>query len=272
MSSVASPAAPAHREMDPYDAGVRIEGAGPPLVLVLGMDGTGELFYQQVPKLARDYRVATYALRDDATDMSVLIEDLARVVREVGGGVPATIIGESFGGTLSMSFALAHPELVRRLVIINSFAYFAPQHLLVLARLGIRLIPWGAMALVRRLTAFRMHSPHTHEDEIRRFLEITSRTTRAGYLSRLRILRGLDLRPRLAAITAPTLLLAADNDHLVPSVGQATLMVDRLPDVTMRILHGHGHVCLISGDLDLSAILREWLAASPVDESSPTLP
>ena len=61
----------------PYDPDVKTEGMGPPLVLVPGLDGTGRLFYRQVPLLARDFRVATYALRDDAPDMATLVEDLA---------------------------------------------------------------------------------------------------------------------------------------------------------------------------------------------------
>lgn len=227
------------------------------------MDGTGLLFYRQVPLLALEHRVATYALRDDAASMDVLVEDLAAVVRTVGGGAPATILGESFGGTLALSFARAHPELVSRLVILNSFPYFSPQHRLALAIAGIRVIPWGAMTLVRRATSFRLHSRYTHRDEVRRFLILTSRTTRRGYLSRLRILRRFDARHWLRDIRVPTLLLAAELDHLVPSVKQARLMASRLPDATVRVLTGHGHICLIARDLDLSAMLRAWRPIGP---------
>lgn len=234
-------------------------GKGPPLVFVPGMDGTGLLFHRQVPRLEREYRVATYRLRDDAPRMAVLVEDLAAVIREVGGGAPATIVGESFGGTLAMSLALAHPELVDRLVILNSFPRFLPQGRLALAIAGMRLMPWGAMKLVRAATAFRMHSRYTHRDEMKRFLRLTARTTKVGYVNRLRILRQLDLRERLAEIRAPTLLLAADRDHLVPSVAQARYMAARIPDATLRILHGHGHICLIAPGVELAEMLREWI-------------
>ena len=255
----ASPA----RQSDPARPGVpgvRVQGDGSPFVLVPGMDGTGLLFHQQVPSLAREYRVATYALRDGAPTMSALVSDLADVVRHAGGGAPAIVAGESFGGTLALSFALAHPELVERLVIINSFPHFRPQHRLALAIAGIRLMPWGAMALVRRATALRLHSRHTHREEMRRFLLLTSRTTRAGYLSRLRILREYDVRTRLREIQAPTLLLASEQDRLVPSVEQARLMATLLPDAAVRVLHGHGHVCLIAPGVDLAEIVREWRA------------
>ena len=53
----------------------KIEGSGDPLVLVPGMDGTGQLFYRQVPLLARSFRTATYALRSDAPAMETLVDD-----------------------------------------------------------------------------------------------------------------------------------------------------------------------------------------------------
>ncbi len=247
---------------DTYDPGVSVAGAGPPLVCVPGMDGTGKLFYRQAPLLARDYRVATYALRDSASEMKTLIDDLASVIRSISPtNEPAIILGESFGGTLALSLALERPELVRALVIINSFPRFLPQ-----ARLGVmiptlRIFPWKAMTLVRQFTATRLHSRYTHRHEIRRFLRLTTETTRRGYLNRLRILTRYDVRDQLHQITAPTLLLAAEEDHLVPSVEQAQYMAERLPRATSRVLPGHGHICLIAPNIDLGSILDEWQAA-----------
>jgi pimeloyl-ACP methyl ester carboxylesterase len=123
------------------------------------------------------------------------------------------------------------------------------------------LIPWGAMQLVRRLTAFRLHSRHTHRAEMKRFLELTARATRAGYMNRLQILKTYDVRSRLHEIRCPTLFMAADEDHLVPSVAQARYMAQRIPDATVRVLSGHGHICLIAPDLDLGEILLRWQAA-----------
>jgi 3-oxoadipate enol-lactonase len=247
-----------------YDPGIVVTGDGPPLVLVSGMDGTGRLFYRQVPLLARRYRVATYALRDDARGMGLLVDDLAGVVRGVSGPHgPAVVIGESFGGAVALSFALAHPSLVAGLVVLNSFPRFLPQHRLDLALLALRAVPWNAMGLVRRLTAFRLHSRYTHRREIRRFLDLTADTTRHGYLGRLRILKDYDVRGRLSEIRVPTLFLAAERDHLVPSVEQARYMAARVPGATVRTLPGHGHICLIAPNIDLERILAEWENRTP---------
>lgn len=254
--------------MADYDWRLAMEGSGEPLVLVPGMDGTGQLFYRQVPLLARSFRVATYALRNDASSMATLVDDLERVIAVVAPQTRrAIVVGESFGGALAMSFALARPDQVERLVVLNSFPYFAPQFRLRLARYGLGLIPWGAMSLIRRATAFRLHSGHTHRDEIRRFMQLTAAASRQGYINRLQLLMSYDVRDRLHQLQSPTLFLAADQDHLVPSVAQARLMAACVPNATLRVLEGHGHICLIAPDLDLAQILSSWRTTPVTSES-----
>jgi pimeloyl-ACP methyl ester carboxylesterase len=246
--------------VDEYDPRISITGHGEPVVLVPGMDGTGLLFYRQVPLLSAHYRVATYALRDETSDMDRLVADLAQVVDAVAPVARrAIVIGESFGGALAMSFALRMPDKVSRLVVVNSFPFFAPQWRLRLAILGLNVLPWGAMRAVRRATAARLHSRHTHRDEIARFMELTARATRRGYLNRLEALRRYDIRERLSDLERPTLFLAAEQDRLVPSAAQAEFMAARVPYAVTRVLQGHGHICLIAPGIDLAALLGEWI-------------
>lgn len=245
--------------MTDYNSRISIRGTGPAIVLVPGMDGTGELFYRQVPLLQGSYSVATYALRDDAASMDMLADDLRQVIEQAAPEEKrAIVMGESFGGTVALTEALRYPKHVAGLVVLNSFPYFAPQFRLRVAIAGVSVMPWGAMSLVRHATSFFMHSRHTHRDELKKFLELTARTTRMGYRNRLKLLRTYDVRERLREIQCPSLFLAAENDHLVPSVAQARLMAERISSATLRVLHGHGHICLIAPDVDMCRILAEW--------------
>jgi len=54
------------------------------------------------------------------------------------------------------------------------------------------------------------------------------------------------------------MFLAAELDHLVPSVVQATYMAARVPLSVLKVLEGHGHICLIAPDIDLCQLLKEW--------------
>jgi pimeloyl-ACP methyl ester carboxylesterase len=243
-----------------YDWRLSVQGTGEALVLVPGMDGTGQLFYRQTPSLSESFRTVTYALRSTAMSMDTLVDDLGRVIDTITPDTRrAVVVGESFGGALAMSFALARPEQVSALVVLNSFPYFAPQFRLRLARYGLPLLPWGAMSLIRRATAFRLHSAHTHREEIRRFMELTASADREGYINRLQVLLSYDIRHRLHDLRPSVLFLAAEQDHLVPSIQQAELMVSRVPHGTLRVLHGHGHICLIAPDVCLRDILVPWL-------------
>jgi 3-oxoadipate enol-lactonase len=231
------------------------------LILVPGIDGTGKLFYRQIPSLERRFAVTTTRLRDDAETMDELVADLDdEISRVAAGGGRVTLLGESFGGALTLSYALAHPERVERLVVLNSFAHFGSQARLWLGYHLLRATPWGMMRIIRQLNASRMHSPQTERDEIRRFHDLMRAATREGYLSRMRILRDYDVRSQLASLASPVLYLAADRDTLVPSVEQARLMSALTPSATLRVLEGHGHSCLIAPDMDLAAILDDWLA------------
>ena len=240
-------------------AQLHVTGSGAPLIFVPGLDGTGLLFYRQTRNLMHRFRIITFRLRDDAPDMATLVADLVRHLdRVVPDGAPVVMVGESFGGALAMSFAAAHPERVRELVILNSFTRITPRAKLFLALAAMRLVPWGTMQWVRRLTAWRLHSAHTHREEIDRFLLLTRGTTRDGYRNRLRILTRYDIRPALPQLRMPTLYLAADEDHLIASVHEARVMAARVPGATLRILRGHGHCAFLAPDIDLDQLLHEW--------------
>jgi pimeloyl-ACP methyl ester carboxylesterase len=89
-------------------------------------------------------------------------------------------------------------------------------------------------------------------------MSLTRQASRDGYLNRLQLLTQFDIRVRLRDVRVPTLFLAASEDHLVPSVTQARYMAERVAGAVVRVLDGHGHICLIVPDLDLGCILDEW--------------
>jgi pimeloyl-ACP methyl ester carboxylesterase len=240
-------------------------GQGPPLILIPGLDGTALLFYRQVPLLAARFRVLTFPLPDDATaTMDSLVEDLKLLLRGIDpAGEGAFLCGESFGGALGLSFALAHAELLRGLIVVNSFPVIRQRLRLRLAPLLLKTLPWGTMGLVRRFTGRRLHSPHTRPEDLAEFNQRIAVVRRTGYIRRLEILQTYDIRRRLAEIATPTLLLAGDRDRLVPSVREANFMAARMPRATVSVLEGYGHICMINHDLSLLDYMLPWLETLP---------
>lgn len=243
---------------------LRNEGEDPPIVLVPGIDGTALLFYRQQPLLAEHFDVIAFPLpkKDPAAmTMASLVDDLAGLIEEISSE-GAIVVGESFGGALSMSLAISRPDLVAGLVVVNSFPYFDERVKLQLAPRVLRLIPWAAMTVVRRYTSNHLHSPHTDRSDIEQFLEHAKSIDRASYIRRLEILAGYDIRDRLGEINTPTLFLAGDRDRLLPSVRWAQYMHERTRKSSMSVLEGYGHVCLIDHDLDLTTFVLPWWDAS----------
>jgi pimeloyl-ACP methyl ester carboxylesterase len=102
------------------------QGSGPAFVYVCGIEGSGKLFYKQAADLTRDHTVVSFPLRRDGWyGMGRLVEDLAWVIEEAGGR--ATVLGESFGGLLTMAAALERPELFERIILVNTFPHFAQR-------------------------------------------------------------------------------------------------------------------------------------------------
>jgi pimeloyl-ACP methyl ester carboxylesterase len=233
------------------------------LVLVPGLDGTGLLFYRQAPLLSRRFHVETFPLPDDGSStMASLVADLEatvdRITRDRGEG-RVFLCGESFGGALSLSFALRHPERLAGLVILNSFPFIRQRVRIRLGPALLKLMPWGAMPLVRRFTERHLHSSHTNPEDIEEFHRRARSIGRRGYIRRLEILREYDIREELHRIDVPTLFLAADEDRLVPSVEEARFMAARMPRAAVRVLEGYGHVCMIHHGFDLLEYVEPWL-------------
>lgn len=233
----------------------RRDGSGPPFIYVCGIEGTGRLFYKQAEDLARDHTVISFALRGEGRyGLGELVEDLAWVARDAGAS-GATVLGESFGGLLTMAAALEHPELFGRLILVNTFPYFTQRAKI---QLGCALFALS-YPLMKAYRALSSHSvlfgADVSEEDRRRFREHTRVVPREGYVSRMRIIRSTDLRPRLKEITAPALVVAGTEDRLLDSVGAAHVMVEGLPHARLKLLEGTGHVALLSGRVRV----REWL-------------
>lgn len=233
----------------------RVEGSGPPFVYVCGIEGSGRLFYKQAEDLARDHTIITMPLRAEGRyEMARLVEDLTWVVRDAGA-VGATVLGESFGGLLTMATALEHPELFGRMILLNTFPHFTQRAKIVLG--CILFASFYPMMKAHRTRAARgvLFSPDVSEDDRRLFREHTRVVGREGYVSRMRIIRDTDLRPRLPEIKTPALVVAGTADRLLDSAAAARLMASRIPRARLKLLEGTGHVALLSGRVRV----REWL-------------
>ena len=104
-------------------------GEGEPILFLHGFPQFWFLWRHQLADLASDHQVFApdmrgYNLSDKPADpeayrMRHLLDDLRGLIEELGIA-PLTLAGHDWGGILSWAFALKHPEVLERLVIIDA--------------------------------------------------------------------------------------------------------------------------------------------------------
>lgn len=237
----------------------RVEGSGPLLIYIAGLDGTGQLFFKQTPPLTRSYRVVTFRSCDRGRfTYEELADDLAAIIRDLGEK-QATILGESFGGTVALSFALRYPQMVERLVVINSFPRFRKRFSIKLAAMLASALPFCLLWPVRRAASILgLLVDGVSPDNRRRFWKAIRTVNGDAYAQRLQLIAKLDIEHRLSEIQAPALFIAGNRDLLIPSVKEAHAMAARMPNATVKVIKGAGHACLLGSRVRLDELLAEW--------------
>lgn len=247
-------------------------GSGPAMLLIPGADGMRETWRYQIPVLARRFRVLAPDLRTDIPDdasFDLFCRDAAEILGARGVS-SAVIVGQSLGGTIALRFALLYPERVRGLVVANSLARVSYEHvglnrtlLVPVAMATTRYLPtsparWLAR-LWSRLEVWMFDRSPGSGRVIDYALWTGPRTVPARVSSaRVDLLKGEDLRPRLAEIRTPTLVVKGPRDHYVPPAWSREI-AGLIPGARYVEVPDTGHVSHISTPDTFNRILLDWL-------------
>ena len=113
------------------------EGAGDPLVMVHGNPTWSFYFRQLIHALSPHYRAIVpdhmgCGLSDkpdiDAYGFGLKdrIDDLEKLIDQLDLGNNITLILHDWGGMIGMGYAVRHPERIRRLICLNTYAFLPP--------------------------------------------------------------------------------------------------------------------------------------------------
>jgi pimeloyl-ACP methyl ester carboxylesterase len=227
-----------------------------PVVLYLpGLDGTGRLLYRQGP-LHDAYRVVCASYPQDRFATYGEMARSAEAILEEAGGRPAAVLAESFGGAVALTLALRRPDLVGRLLLVNTFAHFPQRWRIHLFSSLSELLP--ARPSPPRSREFRARfffSPRVPQDVRAGWWGRTSDVPMRGFTYRLRLIRRVDLRAQLHRVHCPALVLVAPDDRVVPPKAGREL-ARLLPNarlLEMRV----GHAALVHPRVDVARLLAE---------------
>ena len=230
----------------PATIAYEVAGAGPPVVLVHGLSGSSRWWRRNIGVLTPYRRVYVidligfgasrtrhpFALAEAASYLTQWLDrlELARV----------SLVGHSMGGLIVAELAADAPERVDQLVLVDPAVLPLDTHLTTHA--------------LRLLHELRTISPS--------FLPVLlADTLRAGPLTFWRAARALmlaDLRPKLALIRAPTLVIWGEHDALVP-LAFARQLSQYLRYEELVVIKGAGHVPMWDRPQEFNRVLTGFL-------------
>ena len=188
-------------------------GEGTPLVLLHGGIGGGEIFAAIAPALAENRRVIVPDLQGHGHTADIdrplrpedLADDVAGLIEQLGLE-RADVMGYSLGGEVAWRVAIQHPERVRRLVVISASGRRNGSFPEVVAAFDT--FSAAEMAPLIKQSPFGQHyarvAPRPEDWEL--------------HIARTEALLKIDFdwTDEVAAIEAPTMLVFADSDSVMP--------------------------------------------------------
>lgn len=244
-------------------------GSGANVILLHGLGGDSSNWALTVPALASKYHVwVPDQIGFGDSDKPLINYRVATLVDFLEGfckktGIDkATVVGNSLGGWTAMAFALAHPERVEKLVLVDTAGYsFAKSPIKptrqMLARLnpstvegakGVLSVIFANKSLVTEANAERLFADHMRKNDgytIDQFIDS--------------ILRGDDvLDDKLGGIKVPTLVLWGRGDLLTPLASGEQFAKD-IAGAQLTVLEGCGHVPEMECAAPFNAALSKFL-------------
>jgi pimeloyl-ACP methyl ester carboxylesterase len=183
----------------------------PALVLLPGLDGTGDLFAPLLSRLdpAIEPAIVRYPLAEPL-GYEALTSIARRALPATG---PYVILGESFSGPIAVQLAAERPGDLRGLILCASFVSSPLPHL----RPFERLLDVSPVRSLARWLAPRTLLGQFQTPELRALLLRTvSRLPRSVLVARIRSVLAANAIAAFARVRLPTMYLQATQDTLLP--------------------------------------------------------
>jgi 3-oxoadipate enol-lactonase len=207
----------------------RVDGppAAPPLMLCNSLGTTLELWEPQVPALTAQFRLVRYDRRGHGRSPvppgPYSIEDLGRDVLDLLddlGLERVSFCGVSLGGMTGMWLASEAPGRIDRLVLSGTAPQLPPREQWLDRAATVRA---EGVSAVADATLDRWFTPLAPGSLVETFRAALTATPAEGYAACCEALAEIDLRDRLAAIEAPTLVVTGEGDPVAPPEAGAQL-------------------------------------------------
>ncbi len=175
-------------------------------------------------------------------------------------GKDAVLMGNGFGGTVALAFALAHPERIAKLVLSDAAACFPPQGREAFAVMAQKVAEAG-LGAVAEIAAKRVHSPaylQAHPEAIEQRKQVLLGIHPKAFQAACKILQETDLVPLLHHLRVPTLVICGELDQATPPALNKQV-VEKAADAQYVELPGCGHCPPLEQPAQFLAAIKDFV-------------
>ena len=252
-------------------------GSGELLVFVHGLGSSADDWARQIDAFADRYRVVTFDVRghgqsakpDGPYSIPLFAADTAALLRALEAA-PANVVGLSMGGMIALQLALDAPDLVKRLVIVNSMPEAE------LDSLRDRWIYWSrrlatqvlGMRATGKMIANRIFVKPEQGMLRQQFIERWAANDKRAYLATINAIAGWNVADRLGEITCPTLVVAADQDYTPVSVKRE--YAAQMPNAELTVIEDSHHATPVERPQAFNHVLDAFLQSADTAVRAPS--
>ena len=257
-------------------ANVKVEGEGPPIVLIHGFGAALDWWDAIAPELARDHKVVRLDLighgGTEAPGSGYEIERQAALVKAVLTklGVGRTIVvGHSMGGEVATAITVANPESVEKLVLIDSppkpetaFDLRTRLALTPLIGQGLWRLRTGA-ALRQALTQGFAPGFPVPEKFVADLWQLTYTVFHNAHDNSIAYVTEEGSPARLAALdpVPPLLVIFGSEDRLIAP--QSAKLFEQVPGAKLVTIAGAGHSPMVEAPAKTLRSIRGFIGQDP---------
>jgi pimeloyl-ACP methyl ester carboxylesterase len=245
-------------------------GQGEILLFSHGLLYYNEMWERQIPEFEQSYRCIRYDHRGQGSsprngfpDMDTLCEDAADLIRKLDVG-PVNFVGLSMGGFVGQRLAARYPELVKKLVLLDTSAR-AEKHKLRYSALSLVVKLFGIQPVLGRASKIMFGPAFRSEEEFK-----TDRDRWMKWLAGLPVevteaVKGVIDRPaivdEISSIQAPSLVISGEHDVATPAwMGKE--VASKIPGAEFHEIPNCGHMSAIERPKRVNDLIGDFLSRS----------
>lgn len=249
------------------------DGHGEPVVWIHGLGLDHQVWGLQASLFAQHFRCVTFDNRDagqsDRSPSSYTMKTLADDVIGLMDALAvdkAHIVGLSMGGAIAQELAITHPARVNRLVLVSTYTSSDRRGADVLHSFALMRARFSREEYARATTPWVFtygdyQIPGLVDLAIARFEEDPYFLPADVYARQVEAALSHCTEDRLSRITAPTLIVAGDEDLMTPMRFTRTLH-ERIPGATLAVIRGAGHALILTRAGEFNRLTLSFLQES----------